>query len=40
MQAVIMGGVVIAPEIVFGPQWGTVDYKTVPGYMLFNLFIY
>ena len=31
IQAVIIGGVIIAPEVLFGPQWGTVDYKSVPG---------
>jgi len=31
VQAVIAGGIIIVPEIVFGPDWGTVDYKTVPG---------
>ncbi|XP_067933140.1 transmembrane channel-like protein 3 [Watersipora subatra] len=30
VQAVIIGGVIIVPEVLFGPDWGSVDYKTVP----------
>lgn len=31
VQASIMIGVIMLPEIMFGPDWGTVEYKTIPG---------
>ena len=31
VQTAIMIGVIVMPEIMFGPDWGTVDYKQIPG---------
>ena len=27
----LIGGFIVAPEVMFGPDMGTVDYKSVPG---------
>jgi len=31
VMALICGVVIIMPEVLFGPEMGTVDYKSVPG---------
>lgn len=36
IQAVIVGAAIMAPEVMFGPDFGTVDHKTIPGEMTRN----